>query len=134
MANETVLPFPFGLDGNGNITITSDQSRIWNDRVKSAITTRVGERVMRPTYGTAIDSALFNTIGSMQEIVLKEVNRVFHQLLPLLSLEEVLSDYDEKTNQLTMEIRYKLPNNTLSTTQVGIVTVSNTNPIYEELA
>ena len=132
--NEIALSVPFSLDGNGNIVTTSNQSQIWSNRVRALIGTRIGERVMRPEYGTKIGESLFNTVSSMSEVVTREVNRVFHEYLPLLTLSDVKVSHNTTTNELTVDIAYQLPNTTTTTTQVGIVVVSSTNPVYEELS
>jgi len=131
---EIALAVPFALDGKGNILVNNNQSQIWSNRVRALIATRVGERVMRPEYGSKIGESLFNTIGSMSDIVTREVNRVFNEYLPLLTLSNVAVSHNVLTNELLVDISYQLPNTTTTTTQVGILVVSNTNPIYEELA
>ena len=132
--NEVALVLPFSVDGNGNIITTTNQSQIWSNRVKAVIGTRVSERVMRPEYGSKIGAALFNTVGSMSDIVTREVNRVFHEYLPLLTLSGVAVTHNENTNELLIDISYQLPNTSTTTTQVGVVVVSTTNTPYEELA
>jgi phage baseplate assembly protein W len=131
---EIALAVPFALDSKGNILVNNNQSQIWSNRVRALIATRVGERVMRPEYGSKIGESLFNTIGSMSDIVTREVNRVFNEYLPLLTLSNVAVSHNVLTNELLVDISYQLPNTTTTTTQVGILVVSNTNPIYEELA
>lgn len=131
---EIALAVPFALDGKGNILVNNNQPQIWSNRVRALIATRVGERVMRPEYGSKIGESLFNTIGSMSDIVTREVNRVFNEYLPLLTLANVAVSHNVLTNELLVDISYQLPNTTTTTTQVGILVVSNTNPIYEELA
>jgi len=130
---EKALVMPFSLDAAGNIRTTSDQESIWATRVRIAISTLLGERVQRPTYGTRVGAYGLDTISSMEEIIQKEVNRVFSQELPLLTLSSVEVTHDEKGNKLTATVLYSLPNKTEITTQVGIMVVSNTNPPYEEL-
>lgn len=133
-ANEVALVLPFSLDSNGNIVTTSNQSQIWSNRVRALIGTRLGERVMRPEYGTKLGESLFNTVSSMSDVVTREVTRVFHEYLPLLTLSDVKINHNTTTNELIVDITYQLPNTTATTTQVGIVTVSSTNPVYEELS
>jgi phage baseplate assembly protein W len=132
--SEVALVLPFMVDGNGNIITTNNQAQIWSNRVRALIGTRLGERVMRPEYGAKIGESLFNTVGSMSDIVTREVNRVFQEYLPLLTLSEITIDHNTNTNQLLVNISYQLPNTTTTTTQVGVMVVSNINPPYEELA
>ena len=88
---------------------------------------------MRPTYGTEVPRLLFDTVSAMEEGISMEVGRVFSASLPLLTLNSVVSVHNEFTNTLTAEINYSLPNKKDATTVVGNITVSLTNPPYEEL-
>jgi phage baseplate assembly protein W len=131
--SESTLALPFSLDGFGNIKTTSDQNIIWSNRVRSAIGTIQGERVFRPSYGTKITEASFETFTSMEEIINREVGRVFSELLPLLTFVSLEVSHDVRLNTFTVDVTYELPNRTLETTQAGVMVVSNINPPYEEL-
>ena len=131
---EKAIVMPFSLDGAGNIRTTSDQQTIWSTRVRIALGTIIGERVQRPTYGTRVGQFGLDTVSSMEEIVQKEVNRVFSQQLPLLTLVSVDTEHDENSNRLTVTVLYELPNKTEATTKAGIMVVSSINPPYEELS
>lgn len=131
--SEFTLALPFSLDGFGNIKVTSDQNIIWSNRVRSAIGTIQGERVFRPGYGTKVAEASFDTFSSMEEIINREVGRVFSELLPLLTFVSLEVSHDVRLNIFTVDVTYELPNRTLETTQAGVMVVSNTNPPYEEL-
>jgi phage baseplate assembly protein W len=131
--SESTLARPFSLDGFGNIKTTSDQNIIWSNRVRSAIGTIQGERVFRPSYGTKIADASFETFTSMEEIITREVGRVFSELLPLLTFVSLEVSHDVRLNTFTVDVTYELPNRTQETTQAGVMVVSNINPPYEEL-
>jgi phage baseplate assembly protein W len=135
MANSEVsLSLPFSLDKLGNISVTTDQNTIWADRVKIAVGTSLGERVMRPEYGTSIAAAVFNTGSFMENTVHKEIERIFNDSLPLLALNDVSFEYSEPTNTLMVTVVYELPNKIETTTQIGVVVVSTSNTPYEELS
>jgi phage baseplate assembly protein W len=132
---EVALRFPFSLDPNtGSIVSTSDQATIWNNRVRMALETLVGERVMRPTYGVDISKAVFNTLTNMEDTVRRETSKLFIEQFPLLELIDVTTTQNIKENTLIAEIRYLLPNKTEQTTAAGVMVVSNANPPYEELS
>lgn len=135
MANEVALVLPLTLDpSTGSLVSTADQATIWANRVRMVIETILGERVMRPDFGTKIPSDLFNTVSSMEEAIQLEVSRAFVEHLPLLELGVITLTHDEKANRMNAEITYKLPNKLESTIKAGVMTVSATNPPYEELA
>jgi phage baseplate assembly protein W len=129
---EHAISLPFSIDGYGNISKTSNQSEIWEARVKSAIGTAIGERVMRAGYGTRIPEMFFDTQDALDAGIRKEVSSVFDVYLPLLTLNSVDVIYDDLYGEMTATISYSLPNQTVTTTSVSIVTINKTTPPYEE--
>ena len=130
---EKALSLPFSVDAYGKVSITTDQAKIWADRVRSVIGTTVRERVMRPTLGTLIPFALFASETSATAQVENEVQTAFVNQLRLLRLDSVIVTVDQYTNVLTVEIVYGLPNNEVVSTVVGLALVDGANPIYQEL-
>lgn len=130
---EYAISLPFSIDSYGKVTSTADQSKIWADRVRSVLGTTIRERVIRPTFGTLIPFALFNTETSAISQVEAEVNKAFSEQLSLLSLQNVNVTVDQYTNVLTVEAIYGLPNNEVVSTVVGLVLIDGANPIYQEL-
>lgn len=129
---EHAMSLPFSIDGYGNVSKTSNQSEIWEARVKSAVGTAIGERVMRSGYGTKIPELFFDTQDALDAGITKEVNSVFEVYLPLLTLNSVEVMHDELFGEITATISYSLPNQTVTTTSVSIVTINKTTPPYEE--
>lgn len=132
--SEMSLSYPFRLDDYGNIATTSDHTKIWADRVRSVIGTVVGERVMRPTFGTKVAFAAFATRSAMEDIVRREVERGFYLHLPLLTVLDISFDFNDSENLISAHITYELPDKKQSSTDVGIVVLSQNNPPYEEIA
>jgi phage baseplate assembly protein W len=129
---EYAISLPFTIDGYGNILKTSNQTEIWEARVKSAVGTALGERVMRSNYGTRIPELFFDTQSALTAGITKEVTAVFANYLPLLNLESVDVTHDELEGRTTAEVTYTLPNQTTTTTAVSIVTINKNTPPYEE--
>lgn len=130
---EVALRLPMALDSTGNLLTTDLEDQIWADRVKIALGTRLGERVMRPGYGSKIGNSLFSTVSSMQETVRREVTKIFSELFPLLEIGDMEFAFNELTGRLNISINYTLPNKKESRAVVGVMTISDTNPPYEEL-
>lgn len=130
---EKAVALPFSIDSYGKIASTQDQSKIWADRVRSVIGTSIRERVMRPTFGTLIPFALFETDSTAESQITIEVSQAFTQQLPLLTLQNVTIKVDDYTNVLNVEVIYALPNNETVSTIVGLVLIDGANPIYQEL-
>jgi phage baseplate assembly protein W len=134
MADEIALTIPFSVDKFGNLSVTADERVIWSNKVRMAIGTTINERVMRPEYGTSIAIALFDTGSFMENTVKSEIERTFHDSLPLLTLTDISLDFTSLSNTLTVKVVYELPNKKEATTEVGIVVVSTNNSPYEELS
>ena len=131
---EVALRLPMSIDTNGSLSFTTNQEQIWADRVRIALGTRLGERAMRTSYGSKIGNSVFSTVSGMEEIVRREVNKIFNEQFPLLSLSDAQFNFDEVSNRLTVNLSYSLPNNQSSNIVVGIITVSDSVPLYEEIS
>lgn len=136
MANkptEKAIFLPFSIDSYGSVSSTTDQTKIWADKVRSVVGTALGERVMRPEFGTDVVSGLYSGMSTASEAVRRNVYAAFAKYLPVLSLENVVVTVVDDS-QMSVEITYGLPNQIEVTTTVGVAYVQGTAPIYEELA
>ena len=133
MANETAISLPFTISPYGSVGSTTSQAKIWEDRVLSVIGTVYRERVMRPSFGTVIPYALFESATNAQSEVKAEVESAFATQLPTLTLISVDANLDTYTNILTLTITYALPNDQILSTDIGILSIDGTSPAYEEL-
>ena len=52
--SEIAMSLPFSIDPYGKVSSTTDQKKIWADKVRSVLGTALRERVMLPTFGTLI--------------------------------------------------------------------------------
>jgi len=133
MLTEKAISLPFSIDSFGKIGTTTDQTKIWADKVRSVLGTSIRERVMRPTFGTLIPFSLFNSIDNAVEEIEDEVKRAFSKQLQLLSLSRVLVEQISPTNDLKITVVYSLPNQEIVKTSIGYVAIQGNTPIYEEL-
>ena len=132
MQPEVAIALPFTLTSYGSIGTTTDQSKIWADRVRSVIGTTLRERVMRPTFGTTITHAFMETQDTASISITSEVSSAFALLLPNLTLNSVDTSVDEYSGEVSATISYSLPNNDVVDTTVAIANVIGTLPPYEE--
>lgn len=133
MTNQKAISLPFSIDSFGKISTTTDQAKIWADKVRSVLGTSIRERVMRPTFGTLIPFSLFNSIDNAVDEIEDEVRRAFSKQLQLLSLSSVDVQQDVYTNELKITVVYSLPNQETVKTTIGYVAIRGVTPIYEEL-
>lgn len=129
---EVAITLPFSINPYGSIATTTEQSKIWSDRVRSVIGTNLRERIMRPNFGTLVPSSFMETADDAESIITTEVGSAFATQLSLLDLQETSILYDEYTNQLNVTITYALPNNEVVKTTIGLITIDGKNPATEE--
>jgi len=130
---ERAISLPFKIDDFGNVSSTISQEKIWADRVRSAVGTRLNERVLLQDYGTEIPDNLFENTNTMISTIEEEVETAFLRDLPTLELDSVAATYDENNDTIFAEVGYFLPNKEQTSVVIGIATLSNNNSIQEEL-
>lgn len=130
---EVAISLPFVIDSYGKVGSTTEQSKIWADKVRSVIGTSLRERVMRPTFGTIIPFSLFETSDVASAEIRAEINNAFLRFLPTLTLQEVTVEFDEANNVVNASLIYALPNDEVVVTTIGIVLLRGKTPFIEEL-
>lgn len=127
------ISMPFTIDKFGGIATTTDQRKIWGDRVRSAVGTALTQRVMRPAYGTAIPQMLFDSVDVVIESLEAEINTVFANYLSELVFEEASVTYDDKQNIISLDVRYRLPDGNEELVTLGVASLNGNQIISEEL-
>lgn len=127
------ISMPFTIDKFGGIATTTDQRKIWGDRVRSAVGTALTQRVMRPAYGTAIPQMLFDSVDVVTETLEAEINTVFASYLSELVFEETSVRYDDKQNIISLDVRYRLPDGNEELVTLGVASLNGNQIIREEL-
>jgi phage baseplate assembly protein W len=129
---ETALSLPFTIDPYGKVQDTTDQSKIWSDRVRAVVGTNLRERVMYPDFGTLVGASFMETDETAEAQIITEVQRAFTLHLDLLKLQSVTASFDPYLNTTNVSIIYDLPNNEQVNTTVSLASIDTTTPIYEE--
>jgi len=130
--SDIALSLPFKIDAYGKVASTTDNSKIWADRVRSVIGTFLRERLMRPDFGTNIPFSAFNSQEDAENEIKSETSKAFLTQLPLLTLSSIETSFDEYTNIINVSITYDLPNNVTVNTSIGLAALQGTDPIIEE--
>ena len=131
--NEYAIALPFSFDAFGGVSSATNQEKIWADRLRSAIGTALGERIMRSNYGTEIPLNSFQTVTEMEGVITREIERVFSSQFSRLTLVEVTPTFDPKTSTINVTVLYSLPNRDQASVSVGLVQINPDEPIIEEL-
>lgn len=132
MINEKAISLPFTIGIQGTVQTTSDQSKLWADKVFSVISTGVGERVNRYLFGTRIYEQQFDGIEAATDDIRREVTTAFNALLPLLTLVEVQITPSTSDGVLSVDVRYQLPNSKEDFLSIGTFSLNGNNPIKEK--
>jgi len=131
--SEYVISLPFKIDDFGNVATATSQNKVWADRVRSAIGTGLGERVMKANYGTKIPVNFFENVQLVSESIKEEVNQAFLKSLPELELNETIVVIEESLGIVNAEINYSLPNREQTAITIGIARINPNRPLEEEL-
>lgn len=111
---DRAIALPFSFNSAGEISYSDDEKKIIQDRIVLAVMTRPGERVMRPSFGSAIYNTLFEDEAAAIDIANQAVSACFAENFPYLELIEVLPDLSVDDGTLELTIRYKKGQQSLS--------------------
>jgi phage baseplate assembly protein W len=132
------IKLPFKIGANGVVETTTDHRTIWQDRVKSVILTAKYERVNRPVFGSTIYEAVYSGVGGVdgaEEQVTAAIYTAFSEFLaPALTVKDVEVDYDYDNGTMSVNLVYKLPDNTTDSLSLNRLSINKDNPpTYLEL-
>lgn len=125
MSNQVSVRYPFTLNG-GKVQMTNSAEEVAVDRVVFCLSTEVGERVMRPTWGVNIMKSLWelNHEGRMTEVIQDAVQAVFRSRFPQYHLKSlrISNQYAEDPTTYTVEVTFRdNPNSQFDiSTRVGV--------------
>lgn len=130
--SEVALTLPFSINAYGSVASTTDQSKIWSDRVRFVIGTNLQERILNPQFGTLVPEAFMQTADDAVALITTEVERAFPMQLELLSLQSVDVSFDDYTGTTNANIVYSLPNGEVTNTVVAVTYINGNNPSIQE--
>lgn len=129
---QRAISLPFSFNSAGEVSYTTDEKKIIQDRLVLAIMSRPGERVMRPSFGSAIYESLFEDEQSAIGIATEAVAACFSEFFPYLTLTEVIPIQDDN-GTLELEVIYKKSRESLTETlRIQTKTFSRTGEVIQE--
>ena len=105
--SELAISLPFQFDSSGMVANTSNISKILQDRVALVIMTKLGERVMRPGFGSDVPSVAFENIETAITLCRQSITTAFSTHLPSLTLTDIIFQVDPIDFYLVADIRYR---------------------------
>ena len=118
------ISFPFTLDPFGKTTSTTLQEKIYQDRVLTLLSTAIGERPMRPTYGTNMGAAMFENQGKVDAAINQAIRSAIATWIPELTVEKVNVIGFLEDGQVSVELNITLPDFTTTNIQVLSTTLN----------
>lgn len=100
------ISLPFNFTQYGALDYTTDPAKIWQDRVVVAVMTDLGERVMRPTYGSDVPKAVGESVNDALNIIRQSIEVSFSRWLKDLTLLSVNGYVDPYDDYLVVQIKY----------------------------
>lgn len=129
---EVALTLPFKINAYGSVSSTTDQAKIWSDRVRFVIGTNLEERLLDPQFGTLVPEAFMQTADDAEALIAAEVERAFPLQLELLTFQSVDISFDEYTGTTNVNIIYSLPNGEVTDTVVAVTYIGGNNQSVQE--
>ena len=118
------ISFPFTLNPFGKTTSTILQEKIYQDRILTLLSTAVGERPMRPDYGTNIGVAMFENQGKIEAAISQAVRSAVSNWIPEVTVENINVIKFLDSGQVAVELNVTLPDFTTTNIQVLSTTLN----------
>lgn len=113
---QRAISLPFSFDSSGGVTYTTDEVKIWQDRIAIVVMTRLNERVMRPTYGSNTQKVALENFHSAVILAKQEIAAALSTWLPSVTLISVDGIRDQQDpDRLNIEIVFKYGNSNEAT-------------------
>jgi phage baseplate assembly protein W len=103
------ISYPFTIDPFGVVFTTNSQSKIYQDRILTLLSTAKGERPMRPTYGTDIGRAMFENQGSVNPAIKSAILSAMGTWIPEVTVDNILISGIEDNGQVQVTLQVTLP-------------------------
>lgn len=129
-------PFSFVKDKNGtpiSVSAINNLAAIWQNRVFLVLSTRLGERVMRPDFGSNLHKAVFESSITAAEIAKDSINSAFAKWLGELNLKEINPTFDKNTSNLIVTVTYGLPNGEVDSITINTGIFNRTGDLLLEI-
>jgi phage baseplate assembly protein W len=112
--NQSVVSLPFSFNADGGVSYTQDGKKIWQDRILLTVMTTLGERLMRPDYGSAANFGSFEVDTDAMIFVKQSITTAFSKWLKGLTLEDVVGSIDPVDGYLSLDIIYSYGNGSVT--------------------
>ena len=116
------ISYPFTFDPFGVVFTTEDQTKIYQDRILTLLSTAVGERPMRPTYGTNVAKAMFENQTDAATAIDAAIRSAIEIWIPEVNVETVNVSSFDPNGAVGVEINVSLPD--FTSTSISILSTT----------
>lgn len=116
------ISYPFTFDPFGVVFTTEDQTKIYQDRILTLLSTAVGERPMRPTYGTNVAKAMFENQTDAVTAVDAAIRSAIETWIPEITIENINISSFDPNGAVGVEVNVSLPD--FTSTSVSILSTT----------
>lgn len=102
------LRWPLVVGPTGTFVSATTLEQGWSDRVRAIISTRIGERVMRNTYGCEIGDALFSPLTESEAE--RMIRKALSEWAPPIEVIDISVVQNKAVFDVTVD--YRLPGGT----------------------
>lgn len=129
------ISLPFRFDESGSVSYTEDPIKIWQDRVVAVVMTGLGERIMRPTFGSEVPKTTAENVNDALVLINQSVSAAFSRWLPDLTLIDVQGSVDPYDEYLVVQITYNYrAQNLIQTVNIKTSVLSRSGDVIREVA
>ena len=116
------ISYPFTFDPFGVVFTTEDQTKIYQDRILTLLSTAVGERPMRPTYGTNVAKAMFENQTDAATAIDAAIRSAIEIWIPEVNVETIKVSSFDPNGAGGVEVNVSLPD--FTSTSVNILSTT----------
>lgn len=115
----TTISFPFRVDEHGHIAKTRLPAKVNQDRVRAVLNTQSGDRPMRPSFGSDVESLIMDLDRVGEAGVRGLVGLAFKEHLPDLHLKSTSLVFDREDSLTgTIMVEFNGPDGTTDVASV----------------
>lgn len=115
------LSYPFTLGSNGKAATTSDQTKMYFDKILTLLSTISGQRPMRPDYGTDIPRGVYESGGEYVEGIRQAIRTAMSIWLPNVQINDITINSPGEAGEATVNISVTLPDFTEGTVSINTI-------------
>ena len=121
--------YPFTLDPFGIASTSELQAKIYKDRVVTLLSTSIGARPMRPTYGTNLAKAMFENQDNAAKAIEAAIRTSIGLWIPEVEIQTINIQGVQEDGKMLVELMLILPDYTLASLSVSSVTLTPTGTV-----